>query len=798
MKITKSITLVLITLVVLSCFISIYKVENAATTSPNPTPYNWWMLGNGPTHTGYSSSTGPLTNDVLWSKSTNDLEMDLSGCATPVVAAGVIYLKYPGTIYALDAYNSTLIRSYDLGSSYSCQQSPAVVNGVLYTGTGTGEVLAFNTTSGDTIWNYMTGGGILSSPSVENGVLYIGSIDGNLYALNATAGILIWSYQTDDRVNYSPAVSNGVVVVGSDDGNLYAMDAQTGSQLWNYSTGYSYSNEAPCIVGDVVYAGQYYSSDGNFSALSLTTGEKIWSISKSVWGSVAVNNGTVYLNANDGNTYAVNATTGAQIWSYTTSASYNSPIIACDVVYAQSTSNLYALNATNGDLIWSRGLFSMMGGVSSPVIAAGIVYVTIDSMMSGTIYAFGSIVTYTLTLNTVGHGTVSPGNQTYNAGVSIDLNAIPDAGWSFANWTGDASGTTNTTVTMTGNLTVNATFTQNSHNLTMITIGQGNVFPGNQTLPSGTNVTIWANTVPGWSLQSFSGDISENDTTVTLNRDMVVNVTFTQDTYTLTMVSVGNGTVLPGNQSYLFGTTVDLKAIPANNWNFSGWTGDISGTTNTTITMDTNKTVTATFLTTTLIATKTTDNQTYTVSVTDGNITATQFSNMTITPYAGNASTVVAFTLTGTSGTNGTGTIAIPKEAIPHGTIPKVYIDGVLAENQAYTQDDNYYYVTFSTHFSTHQIDITFSEAPAAAAVSSGSMTTTEHPSSTATPLPSPSATPLSTPTPQPTTLPTDKPTVSPTAIDYGLWLYLLLVVVSFVGFFIIAGISYRRIKGGK
>jgi uncharacterized repeat protein (TIGR02543 family) len=69
-------------------------------------------------------------------------------------------------------------------------------------------------------------------------------------------------------------------------------------------------------------------------------------------------------------------------------------------------------------------------------------------------------------------------------------------------------------------------------------------------------------------------------------------------TCTLTVAKVGNGTVTldPAGGTYDYGTVVTLTATPATGYTFTGWSGDLSGTTNpTTITMDANKTVTATF-----------------------------------------------------------------------------------------------------------------------------------------------------------------------------------------------------------
>jgi len=59
---------------------------------------------------------------------------------------------------------------------------------------------------------------------VVNGVVYVGSGNGNIYAIDAVTGTLKWNYATGNSVFSSPAVSNGVVYVGSGDGYLYAIE----------------------------------------------------------------------------------------------------------------------------------------------------------------------------------------------------------------------------------------------------------------------------------------------------------------------------------------------------------------------------------------------------------------------------------------------------------------------------------------------------------------------------------------------------------------------------------------------
>jgi len=141
-----------------------------------------------------------------------------------------------------------------------------------------------------------------------------------------------------------------------------------------------------------------------------------------------------------------------------------------------------------------------------------------------------------LTANTVGSGTVSlnPPGGSYNAGTVVTLTAIPASGWEFIGWSGDLSGSTNpAAITMNGNKTVTTTFNQ---------------LPPPQ--------------------------------------------------YTLMVNKVGSGSVAlnPPGGVYDENTVVTLTATPGAGYQFSGWSGDLNGATNpAAITIDTNKTVTATF-----------------------------------------------------------------------------------------------------------------------------------------------------------------------------------------------------------
>jgi len=95
-------------------------------------------------------------------------------------------------------------------------------------------------------------------------------------------------------------------------------------------------------------------------------------------------------------------------------------------------------------------LASLVGGVTSPILASEASAYTLTIGMAGT-----------------GSGTVipSPNQSTYPYGTVVTLTATPtNADSSFAGWSGDVNSTSNPlTVTMTVNVTLTATFTLYTH-----------------------------------------------------------------------------------------------------------------------------------------------------------------------------------------------------------------------------------------------------------------------------------------------------------------------------------------------
>ncbi len=142
--------------------------------------------------------------------------------------------------------------------------------------------------------------------------------------------------------------------------------------------------------------------------------------------------------------------------------------------------------------------------------------------------------TFSISINPQGKGTVTvtPIKPFYHYGDVVTLTATPTPGWSFANWTGDTTGTANPVeVTITGNTSITANFTQDEYTLT-VTVdpensGTVSLNPQQATYHYGDVVELTATPNPLWSFAGWSGDASGTDNPLTItilgNTEIIAN-----------------------------------------------------------------------------------------------------------------------------------------------------------------------------------------------------------------------------------------------------------------------------------
>lgn len=464
--------------------------------------------------------------------------------------------------------------------------------------------------------------------------------------------------------------------------------------IWDFTTG-SAGNQfdpSPAVVNGVVYVG---SDDHNVYALNATNGVELWAYAtgSDVRSSPAVVGGVVYVGSFDDNVYALDASNGVKLWNYSTGGCvYSSPAVANGVVYVGSEDGyLYALNATDGARLWS---YPLSGAVSSPAVANGVVYV--GSFDDGVIYALNATTgaelwsyptggVYVWTSPVVVNGTV------YGVwGGSVDkgfVYALNAADGSFI-WSYNTGTDVECSPAVLGDVVYVACM---SGEVFALDASSGEVLWN-----CSTSANISASPVVAGGAVYVGG---EDGLFYALNASSGVQL------WCCTSFGLDNSPAVVDGVVYLATDSDYVYAL-----------GEASSPTST---------LTSPIPLTSYLAncnSTTAEQPTVDLSI-SGNITSSQMSNLTITTSSSNNSTTVSFTVTGQSGTIGFGNITIPISQVLYGTIPQVYIDGQLAQNQGYTQDANNYYVWFTTHFSTHKIDIIFTQTSSSPAISPSPIT---------------------------------------------------------------------------
>ena len=138
--------------------------------------------------------------------------------------------------------------------------------------------------------------------------------------------------------------------------------------------------------------------------------------------------------------------------------------------------------------------------------------------------------------------------------------------------------------------------------LTVNVVGSGSVTknPDQATYAYNTSVQLTADADPGWTFASWNGTDNDavNPTTVTMVSNKTITATFTQNQYTLSTSASppGSGNVSPSGGTFDSGTVVTLTASAEPGYKFGNWSGTGNDTVNpTTVTMNSDKTVTAYF-----------------------------------------------------------------------------------------------------------------------------------------------------------------------------------------------------------
>lgn len=214
-----------------------------------------------------------------------------------------------------------------------------------------------------------------------------------------------------------------------------------------------------------------------------------------------------------------------------------------------------------------------------------------DFSQSGTAPPINLVVlpTYNLTTSVSGGGSISliPTNGPYLSNLVVTVSASAATNWAFSHWSGDASGSVNSTfVTMNGPRSVQANFNQIAYPLTLSTPGGGSVTANGQSIapatyyPTGAVVTLAAMPASGWSFLRWQGTTNSTSNPLNLSIYQTNNVQAVFGTTVGTNVAGNGGINLSPVNPVDFGAIVTATALPSVGHYLVTWSQATSGTAN--------------------------------------------------------------------------------------------------------------------------------------------------------------------------------------------------------------------------
>jgi hypothetical protein len=278
-----------------------------------------------------------------------------------------------------------------------------------------------------------------------------------------------------------------------------------------------------------------------------------------------------------------------------------------------------------------------------------------DTNVTDNISVIANFAAYQYTLNTsstAGGNVSAPGEGTpigtYNCSEAVTINASPDGGYYFVDWTGDTGNisdvnSANTSISMYGNYSIQANFINVMHNLSTGSTAGGNVTApgeGNYSYGDGHVVNITATPDTCYHFVNWTGDtgnvsdVNSANTSITMYGDYSITANFAISQYTLNY-SAGAGGIINGTSLQTVncsenGSTVE--AVPDACYYFVNWSDSSTQNPRTDTHVTDNVSVTANFAIY--------QYNLNTSSTAGGNVTAPGESG----PYNYNCSEVVAIT----------------------------------------------------------------------------------------------------------------------------------------------------------
>ncbi len=396
--------------------VDVTVVENvtASIRLPRAVPNAEWTDVNGSPQHKFGHAAFSTSPTLRWSTDIGaGVGRNTRITSGPVAGGGLVYTMDGAAIITAVSTDGTVTWSLDVTP---VGETPAdgsggglsYASGVIYAGTGFGELLAINAASGTVIWRRMFEAAIRSTPTTNGRTVFVVTRGDVAYAVNAKDGSLDWVQRGATSTTggleggASPAISGRQVVIPFSSGEVIAVRANNGELRWKEALDGARAATSMASIGDisgdpVIDGNSVYVSNlaGQTVKLNLTSGARIWTLGVGASDAVWPVGGSVFLMSDRARLMRVNASNGAVIWSQQLPQyekpekrkdmiRHYGPVLAGGLMWvAGRDGQLRGYEPEGGQLVASVKIPG--GAAAAPIVVAGVMYIL---SLDGELHAF--------------------------------------------------------------------------------------------------------------------------------------------------------------------------------------------------------------------------------------------------------------------------------------------------------------------------------------------------------------------------------------------------------------------------
>lgn len=174
--------------------------------------------------------TDLIIYDYLQGKEVEDIEIP-GRVLTQIITVDddILFTSEVGIAYR---YSSSGKKIWETHTRVPTRSSPALFNNLFVFGNDKGEIIALESSSGDSVYVKEIGGHFFSGVTISENIIYVGNNNGKVYALKYENGEIIWQFDTGYQIKMEPSVDQQNIYIGNLNGNFFSIDKTTGNENW--------------------------------------------------------------------------------------------------------------------------------------------------------------------------------------------------------------------------------------------------------------------------------------------------------------------------------------------------------------------------------------------------------------------------------------------------------------------------------------------------------------------------------------------------------------------------------------